>query len=141
MQATRVVCDVIHAASADPFRLTVPYETWHGAESAPTLSVPNYGRPSWIRWTLSRLRKNIDHTPKELVERVAAFVAKINRRVFGVIDRLWVKTELDPDGGKDAVLKVLAYKCAPEVRFPDDFSTRSWMDDACPPPSHRLQLR
>ena len=59
-QAASDGSDVVHAASAAPFRFTVPNESKDGAESTPTSSVPNNGRRSWTRWTLSRLRKSIE---------------------------------------------------------------------------------
>ena len=53
------------------------------------------------RWFRESITYNhCHHTAGELIERVAAFVAKINANVFEVIDRLWVKTELDPEEEK-----------------------------------------
>ena len=39
-------------------------------------------------------------TAAELIERVAAFVATINRDACALADRLWVKDELDPEEEK-----------------------------------------
>jgi hypothetical protein len=39
-------------------------------------------------------------TARELIRRVAEFVAKINRDAYAIADRLWVKDELDPEEEK-----------------------------------------
>ena len=39
-------------------------------------------------------------TASELIENVASFVARINRDVCEITDRLWVKDELDPEEEK-----------------------------------------
>jgi transposase len=50
------------------------------------------------RWLRESVTYNHCHdTAAELVERVAAFVTKINRDACALADRLWVKDELDPD--------------------------------------------
>jgi transposase len=50
------------------------------------------------RWLRESVTYNHCHdTAVELISRVAAFVKKINREACALADRLWVKTELDPD--------------------------------------------
>ena len=39
-------------------------------------------------------------TASELIENVASFVARINRDVCEIADRLWVKDELNPEEEK-----------------------------------------
>jgi transposase len=50
------------------------------------------------RWLRESVTYNHCHdTAAELIERVAAFVAAINRDACAMADRLWVKDELDPE--------------------------------------------
>ncbi len=42
----------------------------------------------------------VHETASDLVDRVAAFVAKINRDACALADRLWVKDERDPEEEK-----------------------------------------
>ena len=57
----------------------------------------------WVRESITY--NHCHHTDEELIEGVAAFVAKINGKVFEVIDRLWVKTGLDPEEEKTRLSK------------------------------------
>jgi transposase len=53
------------------------------------------------RWLRESVTYNHCHdTAAELIERVAAFVTRINRDAYALADRLWVKAELDPDQEK-----------------------------------------
>jgi transposase len=53
------------------------------------------------RWLRESVTYNHCHdTAAELIERVAAFVATINRDACALADRLWVKDELDPEEEK-----------------------------------------
>lgn len=53
------------------------------------------------RWLRESVTYNHCHdSAAELVERVAAFVAEINRDACALADRLWVKDELDPEEEK-----------------------------------------
>jgi transposase len=53
------------------------------------------------RWLRESVTYNHCHdTAAELIERVAAFVAEINRAACALADRLWVKDELDPEEEK-----------------------------------------
>lgn len=53
------------------------------------------------RWLRESVTYNHCHkTAAELIERVAAFTAEINRDACALADRLWVKDELDPEEEK-----------------------------------------
>jgi transposase len=52
-------------------------------------------------WMRESVTYNYCHdTASELIENVASFVARINRDVYVIADRLWVKDELDPEEEK-----------------------------------------
>ena len=57
----------------------------------------------WLREDVTY--NHCHNTPQELRDRVAEFEKKLNQDPIGVADRLWVKTELDPEEEKLRISK------------------------------------